>query len=278
MSRQFEEAYFSELHPFAGWDPYSNRIEFGGVLWANIPGYEDYYVSELGTVVSMFNGEPHTLRPWRNQYGHLYVQLYSGKRGWKVQVHKLVAMMFNDNYEGYKVVRHLDDNPANNEADNLAWGTQADNVRDMIEHERNVTKPVYCFETGETFRACADAARKFNTHPSLITTCCQGKTHIVNGKYHFCYLEDLEERKKEEYEWTRPYDSKKPVAAINLETGERIIFGSRREASERLGVDDTTISSIIAGRFRQSKGWTFEDFSASEYYKLSEEERSDVGE
>lgn len=55
---------------------------------------------------------------------------------------RLVAKHFVPPYKG-QVVRHMDDNPLNNDASNLQWGTQKDNIRDCIEHGRyhnNMTK------------------------------------------------------------------------------------------------------------------------------------------
>ena len=55
---------------------------------------------------------------------------------------RLVGKHFVPPYHG-EVIRHMDDNPLNNDATNLKWGTQKDNIRDCIEHghyHNNMTK------------------------------------------------------------------------------------------------------------------------------------------
>lgn len=53
-------------------------------------------------------------------------------------VHRLVAETFLPApADGQDMVRHLDGNPSNNCADNLAWGMQQQNMEDMIRHGRS---------------------------------------------------------------------------------------------------------------------------------------------
>jgi len=87
---------------------------------------------------------PGILRPGVHASGHHMVRLYPGNRtSEQVYVHRLVAEAFIPNPEGLPFVRHLDDNPANNAASNLAWGTRSDNgvdaVRNGINPNRNKT-------------------------------------------------------------------------------------------------------------------------------------------
>ena len=76
-----------------------------------------------------------------NSHGYVMVPNRSG-RGKGQSLARLVAKHFVPPYKG-QVVRHMDDNPLNNDASNLQWGTQKDNIRDCIEHGRyhnNMTK------------------------------------------------------------------------------------------------------------------------------------------
>lgn len=108
--------------------------------WRPIPGFEGTYdVSNRGRMRRAFTGTArgarpgHVLSPTVNggKGGHLWIALYvQGKRS-KVYVHRAVAAAFLPKAEG-NVVRHLDDDPTNNDVDNLAWGTQADNIHDML--------------------------------------------------------------------------------------------------------------------------------------------------
>ena len=57
--------------------------------------------------------------------------------GQTVRRHTLVAEAFHGPRPYRQGVRHLDGNPANDHQSNLAWGTQADNLQDMIDHGRS---------------------------------------------------------------------------------------------------------------------------------------------
>lgn len=108
--------------------------------WKAVPGYEcRYEVSNQGCVRRHPSSSGRGAVPGRvlkqntNGHGaqHKWVTLYRGCIGTKFYVHRLVAAAFLVPATG-PVVRHLDDNPANNCSSNLAWGTQRDNVQDMI--------------------------------------------------------------------------------------------------------------------------------------------------
>lgn len=63
----------------------------------------------------------------------MVVQLSMGGPEQSAQVHRLVAEAFLPPSNA-PLVRHLDGNPLNNYADNLAWGTQYDNMQDALRH------------------------------------------------------------------------------------------------------------------------------------------------
>lgn len=94
-----------------------------------IPGLPGYYAIDDGRIWSSVRGRFMTGCPG-NQYGHLVVCIGRSASGNpKVHyVHKLVALAFHG--ESDKQVRHLDDNGLNNRADNLAYGSWYDNMRD----------------------------------------------------------------------------------------------------------------------------------------------------
>lgn len=78
------------------------------------------------------------MRQTPNIHGYLRVRLMlrSGERK-AYFVHKLVAAQYlpprpSPQHE----IRHLDGTRTNNHADNLAWGTRADNAADRVKHGR----------------------------------------------------------------------------------------------------------------------------------------------
>lgn len=160
--------------------------------WHGIPGFPGYYINKFGEVASIFKGYFHVLSTWTNRHGHQYVELTAadGSRS-KELVHRLAAKVFIPNPDNHPIIRHLDDVPTNNDIDNLAWGTQTDNVRDMHRSGNAFTKPVYCHELQMTFNSGADAALYFGVSRSEVSLLCSGKNKTLQGKYHLSFLEEV---------------------------------------------------------------------------------------
>lgn len=225
--------------------------------WAVIPGFSMYEVSTYGDVVSWMSGEPVVLKPWSLPHGHKVVGLRddNGKLHKKL-VHRLVAEAFIENPNDYPIVRHYDDDPANNYSDNLRWGTQKDNIDDMFRNQHDFHKSVYCYETDKLYHSCADAARELGCSTSSITMACSGKIVSVKG-YHLCYEEDIDFKMRNKEVWLRHGHGFKPLYARNMDTGEQLYFNSRKEASEYLGIPECGISSTISGHTKHSHRWIF---------------------
>lgn len=109
--------------------------------WAAVAGYEGHYevsshgrVRGLDRMVKKSRGAQfwrgRILRPARRG-SYLSVVLCAGDRR-TFYVHRLVAAAFVGG-EG-EVCRHLDGDCTNNHAENLAWGTSADNMADARRH------------------------------------------------------------------------------------------------------------------------------------------------
>jgi hypothetical protein len=102
--------------------------------WRPVVGYEGRYdVSSLGRVWSHCSAR--TLSGW-GKGSYLKVQL-DGKTWF---VHQLVAFAFIGPRPDGQVVRHLDDDHMRNRADNLAYGTQAQNCADTIRNGHSAQK------------------------------------------------------------------------------------------------------------------------------------------
>lgn len=115
-----------------------------------------------------------------------YALLIDGaKQKW--WLHRIVAWVFHGDppFNGAEV-RHLNGNPANNKSDNLAWGTHAENQRDMIAHgtvrygENNRSASLLNFQVSEIVQLWAqgmlqvDLADFYGVSPMTIS-------RIVNG-------------------------------------------------------------------------------------------------
>lgn len=94
-------------------------------IWANIPLYNDYQVSNLGRIKSYKNGNEVILKGYVANNGYLTVSLNNKK----YSVHRLVADVFIHKIPEKNVVNHIDGNKLNNSVENLEWCTTGDNIR-----------------------------------------------------------------------------------------------------------------------------------------------------
>ena len=103
--------------------------------WRPVPGYEGLYeVSDHGRVRSFqrrANG-PLILKQAVRK-GYAGVTLSRDKQPRIFRVNRLVAMAFHGLPEEGQVCRHLNNNPLDNRAVNLAWGSHKENVADLLE-------------------------------------------------------------------------------------------------------------------------------------------------
>ncbi len=117
-------------------------------IWKDIKDYEGLYqVSNLGRVKSVeriktippnktYTQKSFIMKPYYHYNGYPIITLSKNGIRFKDVVHRIVAKHFIENPENYKYVCHKDDNPLNNKADNLYWGTQQDNMNDKVSKNR----------------------------------------------------------------------------------------------------------------------------------------------
>lgn len=168
--------------------------------WRNVRENKGYRVSDKGVVKSFINNkhgvgkEAHVLKPVVNCHGYETVCLGRGNRR---LVHRLVAEAFIPNPNNLPLVRHLDDNPRNNRVENLAWGTQTDNMQDCVRHGRLVGNTRAAVEStripiraisldgkySEDFSSMNDAARKLDVWPQHISNVIKGRIKQTGGYY-----------------------------------------------------------------------------------------------
>lgn len=97
--------------------------------WKIIIGFDDYLVSNFGTVFSISKNKFY--KPGDN-YHYVSLKNSVGERK-NYAVHKLVAEAFIPNPNSYKIVNHIDGVKCNNRADNLEWCTYSMNVKHAYE-------------------------------------------------------------------------------------------------------------------------------------------------
>lgn len=103
-----------------------------------IPGFAGYLASKDGSIVSEIEGISRKLVQ-RNKDGYMHVTVSVRVNGRRERhrhpVHRLVCMAFQGvPPKGKPLARHLNGVSTDNRADNLAWGSHADNAADAIRH------------------------------------------------------------------------------------------------------------------------------------------------
>ena len=168
-------------------------------VWKDIPGYEALYAastwgrikSYAKTRVTPTNGictyPEKILKPGKRRQGYLLVDLWKDEKRKIFSVHRLVAMTFIPNPNNLSQVCHKDDNPENNCVDNLFWGTQADNMRDMASKnregnpKRSVVGMLPDGSREYEFESIIEASRQTGTDQGDICNCCLGKRKSAGG-------------------------------------------------------------------------------------------------
>jgi hypothetical protein len=144
--------------------------------WRPVVGFEGCYeVSDHGQIRSVDqnlirkNGTRYThkgrvLSPDSRKYGHRYVVLKVNQQATHVYVHRVVLEAFVGPCPEGMECRHLDGNSANNQVDNLKWGTPSENRADIIRHGNDhQLKKTHCpqrHEYGETYIRPGDGRRE----------------------------------------------------------------------------------------------------------------------
>lgn len=124
--------------------------------WFPIPGYEGFYeIARDGRVRSLTRpvlgrwGKPRVisgveLKPLKGRSGYPQFTLTKDNKPKTITLHRLMALTFLPNPEGYPLVRHLNDDPLDNRVENLAWGTASENSFDSYKNGKRPSYGTHC--------------------------------------------------------------------------------------------------------------------------------------
>jgi hypothetical protein len=100
------------------------------------PNLTGYVVTRCGSVISTKRNPHIVMRQHRGKHGYMCVTLRNAatNNSETHRVHRLMAMAFCENPNAKPMVLHRNGNQTVNDADNLYWGTHAENVEDMKRH------------------------------------------------------------------------------------------------------------------------------------------------
>ncbi len=155
-------------------------------IFKDIEDYENYQISNYGTVKSLKYGKERILKLAKDKGGYLTVDLFKQGKHKMCKVHRLVAQAFIPNPNNYLEVNHKDENPANNRANNLEWCDRKYNINFGTRTEK-CSKQVLCLETGVVYPSTHQVERQLGFAQGYISNACNGKCKQAYG-FHWCYV------------------------------------------------------------------------------------------
>lgn len=135
------------------------------------------------------------------------------------------------------------------------WKYLDDSLNKKIRDEsnrRDSRKSVICVETGKIFQSIADAAKNLNICASNIGDVLNSKK-VTAGGYHWHYADGRPDKTREK---KPPNPKRKKILCVD--TGQ--IFPSIKVASVATGISHASISRLVNGMSKKTRGLNFKIF------------------
>lgn len=233
--------------------------------------YPDYWISNKGRVWSSVSRKFNYGSPC-NKMGHIDLSLHTPNGRKHKYLHQMIGQAFIPNPKGLPLIRHLDDNPSNNDVDNLAWGTPLDNTQDCIRHSRfryltNEDREIamrkrrdpviaVCLrdKSEREFESQQEASRILGVSQTAISGVILGKRAAACG-YYFYRPKDGLQVDLDGYAYIK---HRALIKATNARTGSVQYFHGQTEAADILGLSVASICNVVNGKVPSAKGYFFE--------------------
>lgn len=158
-------------------------------VWKEIPGFDNYQVSNLGRVKS----KKRILKLYENKRsGYLYTHLSQNKKTKVMRVHRIVATVFIENKNNKLYINHIDGNKTNNCVSNLEWCTPKENsihARDVLKIDFSKGIEITHLKSqkriirsdGKIYNSIKEAKEDMKNKNAHIVEVCRGKLKTACG-------------------------------------------------------------------------------------------------
>lgn len=233
--------------------------------WRDIEGYGGWYqISNLGRCRSVDrvihdklgvdqHMKGYMLKPMMRTTGYLCYHLSNqeGERG-KIDAHRLVAIAFIPNPNGYKMVNHKDEDKTNNRVENLEWCDSRYNNTYGTRLKRQAASQsikVRQYTPDGTFikewQSAEEAQRKLKIWAPNIRKACNGVVRTAGG-----YIwESSDESKPRAHELVN-MTNRNGKAVLQIDKAGNIVaeYPSTCEAERQTGIHSSRISGCCTGK------------------------------
>lgn len=154
--------------------------------WVILDEYPKYRISKDGRIFSLFHNKMLSPSIRKNKVKTVNVKNKGGVSK-TISVHQLVARAYLPNPKGFPLVKHLDDDPSNNNVENLEWDNHSGNGFDAYKTGINSNvHPVIRTDakTGkelERYGSVVEAAKKMGVTRTSISYALNGRTQTCCG-------------------------------------------------------------------------------------------------
>jgi len=154
---------------------YLNRFNYicNMEQWKLIQEHPYYEISNYGRVRKIKTGK--VLSCANNEGYKIFNTKHNGIQ-FKCKVHRLVAIYFIENREGYDCINHIDCDRSNNHYLNLEWCTKQMNTDHAVNLGRIPRKRVINKKTGETLRSAYELSKYLGWTKSKVKHMLLGNT------------------------------------------------------------------------------------------------------
>ena len=232
-------------------------------IWKDIPGFKGLYqasnqgrIRSLDKKVKYKNTSGTALRkgkvlsPKTTNTGYLEVVLMKNLVRYNKRVHRLIALTFIPNPNGYNIINHINENKKDNSVENLEWCTIKQNS-EAYTCKRNVFYQ-YNLEGKliHIWNSFTRAAKSICGDKTGIQHCCCSKLKTYKG-----FIWTYNPVCKEDLKWRRTNNTIVAVKQLDLHGNILHIYNSTVEAAKSVNCNPSAITMAIQGLRKTIKGY-----------------------